>query len=194
MLRFYWRLVKRTPSLLWQSLTGLDKIAGALTLAFGAFGVGAWQQLVPVWSPFAAFGVIFLYGFLRANYEEHLAVEGERDELRRGRTTGERRGALKDALAEADESGHGLHASNPSMEAARKWVTQVHNLIEAGLGKGEARLFLSDAGYTFMADQHSTRQKLWVEGRLRRLAELIPRVDSLDLRPDFDPQKWAHLK
>ena len=27
--------------------------------------------------------------------------------------------------------------------------------------------------------------------KLRRLAELISRVDSLNLRPDFDPQEWA---
>jgi hypothetical protein len=189
-LRFYWRLVKRTPVLLWRSLTGLDTVTGVLALVFGAVGVSAWQQLLPWWSPFVAFGVILFYGFLRENYEEFQVVERERDDLRKGRTTSERRAALKDALAAADESGHRLYANEPSVGDAEQWVTRTHNLMEAAYGKGEARLFLSDAGYTFMASQHSTRQGLWVQGRLRRLAELMARVDSLDLRPDFDHQEW----
>jgi hypothetical protein len=72
---FYWRLVKRTPRLLWRALTGLDTVTGLLTLAFGAVGVGAWQQLLPWWSPFVAFAVILFYGFLRENYEEYLQVQ-----------------------------------------------------------------------------------------------------------------------
>jgi cyanate permease len=53
----------------------LDKVAGALTLVFAAVGVGAWQQLLPWWAPFAAFAIILFYGFLRENYEEYLRVE-----------------------------------------------------------------------------------------------------------------------
>jgi hypothetical protein len=68
MLRFYWRLVKRTPVLLWRALTGLDTITGALALAIGAVGLSAWQRLLPWWSPFAALGVILFYGFLREIY------------------------------------------------------------------------------------------------------------------------------
>lgn len=179
----------RSPGVLYQSLARVDKVAGVLTVAFVGAGVDAvWSEYLPWWAPYAAFGILLLYGFVRANYEEYLAVETERDELRAGRATTDKRAALKDALAAADEKGHELYASDPEIKDAERWVTDTHNLIEAALGKGEARLFLSDAGYTFMAGQNDTRQKLWVEGRLRRLAELMARVDSLDLRPDFDPE------
>ncbi len=179
--------------LLWRSLTGLDKVTGALTLAFGAFGIGAWQQLLPWWSPFAAFGVILFYGFLRENYEGYSRVEGERDKLRNGRTTSDRRVALKDALGTASERGQQLHASDPSVEDAERWVNDTAGLIEAALGKGEVHLFVSGVGITLLSGNNS-RQQLWIEGRLHRLSQLITRVDTLYLRPDFDPLDWINRK
>lgn len=110
MLRFYWQLVKRTPALLWHSLKGLDKVTGALTLLFGAVGFGAWQDALPAWTPFAAFGVVLLYGFLRANYEDYLAIEHERNTLKERQETREKRAVIGAGL-------QGLYAQGVKLRA-----------------------------------------------------------------------------
>ena len=104
---------------------------------------------------------------------------------------GHQRRVLKDLLGAADREGHALFASGPSVEEAEDWVTRLHNLVKDALGEGEAQRLLSDAGYVFYSSQHDTRQKHWIEGRLRRLAELIPRVDSLSVLSKFKPKTWA---
>jgi hypothetical protein len=48
-------------------------------------------------------------------------------------------------------------------------------------------LLLSDVGYTFWG---GGRVGNWINGRIRRLNELIARVDSLDIDRDFDPVSW----
>ena len=200
MLRFYWRLVKRTPVLLWRSLTGLDKVTGVLALVFGAVGLSAWQQLLPWWSPFVAFGVILLYGFLRENYEEYLTVERERDRLRNEKQTleeqaasEEQRAALKEVLAEAMREGEKLLKSSPTTEEAEKWVTKIRNLLLlAFLDTSEAELFVSDEGLPplvygdpVIRFAQSPEQK-WIRQRLARLTDLIRRADSLRIRPGFN--------
>ena len=60
--------------------------------------------------------------------------------------------------------------------SARKWVTEVHDLIKHEFGDGEANLFLSDAGYTFFVSDKRGRINVWLEGRIRRLTDLIRRV------------------
>jgi len=132
-LRFYWRLIKRTPVFFWRALTGLDKVAGALALLFGAIGIGAWSQLLPLWTPFAAYGVILLYSFLRANYEEYIAVEGERDALIERLETAERRKALNDLLGDALKEGRSLgggrrysQAGDEGPNAHDRYLGEVH--------------------------------------------------------------------
>jgi hypothetical protein len=93
--------------------------------------------------------------------------------------------AVKDVLGNAHGRGEYLH-SHPEQRPAEEWVTYVHNFIASALGEGEAALFLSDAGYTFYASQHDTRVKIWIEGRLRRLADMIARIDVLTIKPTFD--------
>src|SRR5215208_5363152 len=154
MWRFYWRLVKRTPLLLWRALTGMDKVTGALALAFGAVGLSTWQQWLPWWSPFVAFGVILLYGFLRENYEEYLTVERERDQLQDEKevleeqaATEEQRAALKELLAEAMREGEELLRSDPSIEQAEEWINKVGGVLQiAFLDTSEAQVFYSDEG------------------------------------------------
>jgi hypothetical protein len=193
MWHFYWRLIKRTPVLLWHALTGLDKITGALVLALGAVGVSAWQQLLPWWSPFVAFGVILLYGFLRENYEEYRAIERERDKLRDEKETEDQRAALKEVLAEAMREGQKLLRSSPSVEQAQEWVTKIRNLLLlAFLDTGEAELFLSDDGLPPLDYNEplqrvvQTDEQKWIRRRLQRLANLIQRADSLKIRPGFN--------
>jgi hypothetical protein len=70
MVGFYWRVVRRTPLVFVQSLLRLDAGSSVLTIIFAAVGVATWQQHLPSWVPYAAFGVILVYGFLQATYEE----------------------------------------------------------------------------------------------------------------------------
>jgi hypothetical protein len=149
------------PLLAVEAVKRVDTTVGVLTIIFwvaiGGSAAGAWWQRLPWQLPVFAFVAFLGYGFLRAVYQEYLVVEGERDRLRKGKTTNEKRMELKELLAMADEGGERLHAADPSMDDAREWVTRTHNLIEASLGKGEARLFLSDYGYTFMVGQNDTK-------------------------------------
>jgi hypothetical protein len=74
MWRFYGRVVRRTPKVFLQSLRRMDTGSGVLTLIFVGAGFATWQQILPFWAPYAAFGVILLYGFLQATYEESQRV------------------------------------------------------------------------------------------------------------------------
>lgn len=71
----------RTLVVLWQSVARLDKGAGMLAIAFAGVGLGAWSDYFPWWMPYAAFGILLLIGFLRANYEELQEVAGTKKEL-----------------------------------------------------------------------------------------------------------------
>jgi hypothetical protein len=48
-------------------------------------------------------GLLFLYGLLKANYEQFQVVEEDRNHLQREKTTSAKRVALKEALGEAEE-------------------------------------------------------------------------------------------
>ncbi len=187
MLRFYWRLVRRTPPLLWRALRGLDTATGVLTLVFGAVGFGAWQQLLPWWTPFAAFGLILFYGFLRTNHDEYLTVEGERDRLRRGRATAEKRIAVKNLLVEAAERGEKLKDCAVSHQEIVAWVDRTHDLIESAFDKGVARSFVNGGSGNIYRPPDTYALGL----RLKCLHELNERADSLKINPRFDPQDWS---
>jgi hypothetical protein len=88
----------------------LDTTTGALPLAFGAVGLSAWQRLRSWWSPFAALGVILFYGLLSENYESYLAVEGERDALKKDVETNEKRAAVGAGLQQLYNRGLALGA------------------------------------------------------------------------------------
>jgi hypothetical protein len=74
---------------------------------------------------------------------------------------------------------------------AEGWGQQTHDLIAAAYGEGEAALFLDSSGYVFYGDS-SDKSKIrnWVDGRMRRISELLKRIDSLTPRADFDPAKF----
>jgi hypothetical protein len=77
---------------------------------------------------------------------------------------------------------------------AEGWVTKTHDLITSAYGEGEAALFMSDSNYTFYIDARNPKVgelRSWIDGRLRRLTELLPRTDTLLPREDFDPDDWA---
>ncbi len=61
----------------------------------------------------------------------------------------------------------------------------------AAYGEGEAALFLDDSGYLFYSGS-SPKSKIqnWIEGRMRRISELLKRTDTLNPRSDFEPAKF----
>jgi hypothetical protein len=70
MWHFYRRVVRHTPSVLLQALKRMDTGVGMLSLVFAAAGFAAWQDYLPWWGPYAAFGAILFYGFLQSAFEE----------------------------------------------------------------------------------------------------------------------------
>lgn len=173
--------------LLWRSLAGLDKVTGAMTLAFSAIGIGAWQQLLPWWLPFVAFGFLLFYGFLKSNYEEYLVVEGERNWLLEGRANTEKRIAVKNLLAEAADQAEALKSPVTDPQDIMAWVQNTHDLIEAAFDKGAARSFISDKSSNIYRPPNPYALGV----RLKRLDELIDRANSFEINPNFDPQNWT---
>ena len=76
-------------------------------------------------------------------------------------------------------------------QEANEWAQKVHDLILAAYGEGEAVLFMDSSGYVFYGDG-SEKSKLQngIDGRLRRLSELLKRMDVLMPRKDFDLTKF----
>jgi hypothetical protein len=93
-----------------------------------------------------------------------------------GGSSTERRSQLKNMLGAALEKGSRIYNQNDKT-TAEAWVTETHDLIAKEFGKGEAALFLSDAGYTFYSGPGKVGN--WVTGRRQRLGELIGRVDTI---------------
>jgi hypothetical protein len=193
MFRFYGKLLLRALAILWRS-TERFLTVGTVVLtvttyynqALGDWLLQTWQG-IPRWWALLPVGLLFAYGLLRANYETFQAVESERIRLQAGATTDEKRLALKDALGAFNAEGREFTAS-VSQQQVEDWATRTQELIKTALGEGEAELFLSDSGYVFYG---GGRVENWARGRLNRLAELIGRVDSVRIRPDFDPQEWT---
>jgi hypothetical protein len=76
-------------------------------------------------------------------------------------------------------------------EDAASWARNTHNLIEQAYGAGEALLFLDNSGYVFYGDGSKESQtKNLIDGRMRRITELLRRTDTLAVRNEFDPTKF----
>ena len=76
-------------------------------------------------------------------------------------------------------------------KAAEEWVNKTHKLIVAAYGDGEGALFMDNSGYRFFTDgSEKSKIRNWVDGRQRRLTELIPRTDHLSVRENFDPKQF----
>jgi hypothetical protein len=101
---------------------------------------------------------------------------------------------LKDLLGYAHEKGGRLVGEGEEhLPKAQEWVWYTYALIEAAFDKGEAQRFLSNEGYTLpwlrpMDNLMLASNTFWISARLWRLEHLITRMDSLTIRPGFDPQ------
>jgi hypothetical protein len=70
---------------------------------------------------------------------------------------------------------------------ANEWSNQTQRLIAAAYGDGEAALFLDSSGYVFYGDGSPKSDiRNWIDGRMRRVTELLRRTDSLTVRNEFD--------
>jgi hypothetical protein len=104
---------------------------------------------------------------------------------------------VKDLLGKALASGDKLIQSQKDKDEdqaekdAQTWGQQTHDLIAAAYGEWEASLFLNSSGYVFYSDG-SPKSKIrnWIDGRMRRINELLRRTDTLNPRNEFDPAKF----
>jgi len=78
-----------------------------------------------------------------------------------------------------------------SDKATDEWGHRAHDLITAAYGASESALFLSNSGYVFYGDgSPASNMRNWVDGRQRRLTELLARTSTLVVREDFDASKF----
>ena len=102
---------------------------------------------------------------------------------------------LKSLLGEAIVSGEKLlqesngDAVNPESieQEALFWANRTKNLISSAFGNGEAILFMNSSGYPVLLSPNKLPQiRLYVDCRLKRLVELIPRSDTLPIDERFN--------
>jgi hypothetical protein len=109
---------------------------------------------------------------------------------RRASRDAKRRYALKDLIGkQMDELTSDLLYHNTGEEFDER-VTQTARLIDASLGRMEEQWVLEPIpGGAGVSDTEEKRIKLLKQVHLR-LHELASRMDSIPIRPDFDPKKW----
>ncbi len=74
---------------------------------------------------------------------------------------------------------------------ANAWGNKTQSLIDNAYGDGEALLFLDSSGYVFYGDgSNKSNVRNWIDGRMRRITELLRRADSLVVKSEFDPTKF----
>jgi hypothetical protein len=74
---------------------------------------------------------------------------------------------------------------------AQEWGKKAHDLIAAAYGDGEAAVFLDSSGYVFYGDgSKKSNVRNWIDGRMRRISDLVRRSDSLSAYREFDASKF----
>jgi hypothetical protein len=80
-----------------------------------------------------------------------------------------------------------------SDKATDEWGEHTRDLIRGAYGESEAALFLNNSGYTFYGDgSAASNMKNWVDGRQRRLTELLARASTLLVKKEFDAAKFEN--
>lgn len=103
MLRFYWKLLRRTPILLWKSAKQWDAIAGIVSLCL--LGLRVSVEWLPWWVIVAPIGILFLYGLIKANYETFQEIEADKAAMKKNLAGITKRKAVKDLLGNAVDEG-----------------------------------------------------------------------------------------
>jgi hypothetical protein len=200
-----WRDVAvRTGVLLVRFYARADLLVGAITLVGGA-GIVALLRLVPWWGVLIGLVLLVLYAFAIAVFDKIRETEDGKATLEGKLSTAKKRRAVKDLLGVAVEQGEDLRVTLRregdsfrlvSKQDVEEWVHRTYELIEAAFDKGEARRFLDSSDYTPVktAPYREIRidpYKYHLTPRLQRLHELILRANTLEIDPDFDPQRFA---
>jgi hypothetical protein len=133
------------------------------------------------------------FAWYRAAITEQDSTSGRAETAARQLKTERVKGMLGEALVSGEELIKTLGGKNEDQAKsdASAWASKANDLIVAAYGEGEATLFRSDIGYIFYSDGSKNSQVLnWIEGRMRRLSELLQRTDALPLLAGFDPTKF----
>ena len=69
-------------------------------------------------------------------------------------------------------------------QQANVWAAKTKSMIAAAYGDGEAALFMDSSGLSFLG---GTALQNGIDGRKRRLIDLLNRADTLSTRSSFDP-------
>lgn len=194
----YWRTIFSRAWRDTRRATKTDTVEAIFVLLLGQVVLGAliwyltdeatlWVRIATAATPFAVAPLIFVIKLIAA--PKVLAEETEQTllVLRRRADQKDRKGAAKDALGAFMNEGNNLFRDSRERDVeteALEWATRCRDFIRETFGSGEAALFLDDSGYTFFSG--SGRMRNFILGRMRRLGELIPRVDQMDLRADIE--------
>jgi len=149
--------------------------------------VTLWVRIATFATPFAVAVLIFVIKLVAAPKELAEETDQTLSVLRRRADQKDRKRAAKDALGAFMNEGNNLFRDSRERDVeteALEWATRCRDLIRETFGSGEAALFLDDSGYTFYGG--TGRMRIFIDGRMRRLGELIPRVDQMDLRADIE--------
>jgi hypothetical protein len=121
------------------------------------------------------------------------------DALSRGVESPEKRSAMKELLHTSISDGEALSKdwfnrtdADAYLREANLWANKTGHLIEDAYGKGEADVWESDAGLINYVDPRKPTMPIHngIVNRLQRLNELMSRVDTLSMRPEFDPENY----
>jgi hypothetical protein len=74
---------------------------------------------------------------------------------------------------------------------ANAWATKADDFVLAAFGGGEEAMFRSDAGYVFYGDgSRRSNIRTWIDGRLRRLNDLVQRSTAIPIEKGFDTKTF----
>jgi hypothetical protein len=152
-----------------------------------------WARVLATATPFLILSIAMVVRFFAIPAQMAREDEATINSFTAALDSRERKKVIKDIIGSYMQAGNrllslGTRDDLSRMEPAEKWVTITQDFINAAFGSSEATLFLSDVGYTFYSSDGKVGN--WIKGRLRRLEELLKRVDILDIEQDFDPTAW----
>ncbi len=147
-----------------------------------------WTRAIVTVAPFLLFPLVFAIRLLTVPASMAAEDEATIKSLAASKDSVERKKQAKVALGRVIEAGlQILNTGNVDEASAREWMASAHNLVASAFGIGEATLLGNHVGITFLGGG------VWenhVRGWIRRLHELLVRVDALDIDTDFDPRAW----
>jgi hypothetical protein len=101
---------------------------------------------------------------------------------------------FQELLGHALNDAEALEREGAPKTAIRDWGQQTHDLIEAGLGPGEGRLFLGefDLGTEAVFPKNLPLHP-WLHRRLTRLSRLMDRMHSMHVGAGAKMKDWTYL-